>query len=184
MNLFPGTRGTISGRPRLNRKPLSVLVYGVPWATVALFSILPSWSMIASAPVLPPFGFLAFLAWRQVRPGLLPIWAGLPLGLTDDLFNGQPFGFAVLMWSLAAIVLDEVEMRLPWRNFITEWLVAVGLMITYILVSLAVADLGGAAAPVQVVVPQIVIALLSYPLIGRFIALADRFRLRPIVIAR
>ena len=72
----------------------------------------PGWLLIASAPVLPPLGFLAFVAWRQLRPGLLPVWAGLPLGLFDDLFSGQPFGTAVMLWSIAAIVLDVIEARL------------------------------------------------------------------------
>ena len=184
MSLRSSARRTPGGRPRINRVPMPLLAHGFPWLTVVLCSIMPSWLLIASAPILPPFGFLAFLAWRQLRPGLLPIWAGLPLGFVNDLYSGEPLGFAILSWSLAAIILDEVETRLPWRNFVTEWLVAVLLIGVYIALSLGAADLAGAGANIKVIVPQLVISLLTYPLVGRLIAVADRFRLRPFVLAR
>jgi rod shape-determining protein MreD len=146
-----------------------------------LATLLPSYALVASAPVLPPFAFLVFISWRQLRPGLLPVWAGLPLGIFDDLYSGQPFGSAVLLFSAAAIALDVIETRLPWRNFLTEWLVAIGLIILYIAIGLALANLGGAHTPLRVTWPQIVISILAYPLVGRFVALADRLRLTPFV---
>lgn len=149
-----------------------------------LASVLPGLSLIASAPVLPPFGFLLFISWRQLRPGLLPVWAGLPLGIFDDLFSGQPFGSAVLLFSAAAIALDAIETRLPWRNFLTEWLVAAGLIIVYIAFALVLANLGGAATPLLVTWPQIVISILTYPLVGRLVALCDRLRLVPFLEVR
>lgn len=172
------------GRSRINRAPSPTVVRVFPWLTIMLCSVLPGWLLIASAPVLPPAGFLAFIAWRQLRPGLLPMWAGLPLGLFDDLFSGQPFGSAVALWSISAIVLDLVEARLPWRNFFTEWLVAVGLILAYIVLCLGLSNMAGAAAPLSVVMPQIVISVLSYPLIGRLVAVFDRLRLTPFVVLR
>lgn len=172
------------GRPRINRAPSRILARSLPWVTIVLGSILPGWLMIASAPVLPPLGFLAFVAWRQLRPGLLPIWAGLPLGIADDLFSGQPFGSAVMLWSVAAIGLDVIEVRLPWRNFLTEWLVAIGLIVAYIVLCLGLSNITGAAAPIAVVLPQIVISVVCYPLVGRLVAFADRLRLTPIVVLR
>lgn len=168
-------------RRRINRAPSPLFAHGLPWVTIMLASVLPTWLLIASAPVLPPLGLLFFIAWRQLRPGLLPIWAGLPLGLFDDLYSGQPIGSAVMLWSMAAIVLDLIEARLPWRNFLTEWLVAAGLIIAYILAGLLLANIGGGATSIRVVVPQIVISILSYPLVGRCVAIADRFRLTPFV---
>jgi rod shape-determining protein MreD len=182
MALLPRTR--LAGRPRINRAPSPFVARSIPWLTIGFGSVLPGWLLIASAPVLPPFGFLAFVAWRQLRPGLLPVWAGLPLGMVDDLFSGQPFGSAVLLWSIAAIVLDVVEARLPWRNFLTEWLVAIGLIAVYVILCLALANLGGAASPLRVIVPQLVISIFAYPLVGRLVALADRLRLTPIVTLR
>lgn len=172
-------RARTAGRPRINRAPSPAIAHAVPWLTVVLAAMLPGWLLIASAPVLPPLGFLAFVAWRQLRPGLLPVWAGLPLGVADDLFSGQPLGSAVLLWSIAAIVLDVVEARLPWRNFLTEWLVAMGLIVAYIVLCLALANLEGAAAPLRVILPQLVISICAYPLVGRLVGLADRLRLTP-----
>ncbi|KQM17490.1 hypothetical protein [Novosphingobium sp. Leaf2] len=182
MPLLSRPDGTV--RQRINRRPSVIVASALPWLTVIAGSIMPGWLLIASAPVLPPLGFLVFLAWRQLRPGLLPMWAGLPLGMVDDLFSGAPFGTAVLLWSVAAIVLDNVETRLPWRNFLTEWLVAIGLIIAYMVLCLGIANIAGAAAFIDVIFPQVFISVLFYPLVGRFVALADRVRLTAFVAAR
>lgn len=166
-------------RKRINRAPSPLLAHAVPWISIMLGSLVPAWIVIASAPLLPPVGFLMLLAWRQLRPGLLPVWAGLPLGLFDDLYSGQPLGNAVLLWSLAVIVLDMVEARLPWRNFLTEWLVAAGLIIAYIVLGLGIANLAGAATPFAVIAPQMILSIFLYPAIGRIVAGFDRFRLLP-----
>lgn len=180
MNLFNRIRnpGKIP-RNRINRGPSPVLAIGLPWASIVLFSLAPTWIFIVSTPIVPPLGFLAFIAWRQLRPGLLPIWAGLPLGIFDDLISGQPFGSAVFLWSVATIVLDAIEARLPWRNFATEWLVAAGLITAYIVLCLALANLAGASTAIAVIMPQIVISILLYPLVGRAAAMFDRIRLTP-----
>lgn len=164
---------------RINRAPSPLIARGVPWVTVVLASIVPHWLVIASAPILPPFGFLTLLAWRQLRPGLLPMWAGLPLGLADDLFSGQPFGSAILLWSLTMIALDFIEGRFPWRSFLLEWAVAAGLLAAYCVLSLIAVNLAGAAAPLPVLAPQIAVGILVYPLVGRMVAAFDRLRLLP-----
>ncbi|MCB2078092.1 MAG: rod shape-determining protein MreD [Novosphingobium sp.] len=169
-------------RRKINRAPSPLLARSIPWLSVMLASILPSWLVIASAPVLPPLGFLVLISWMQLRPGLLPAWAGLPLGLFDDLYSGQPLGSAILLWSVATIMLEFIEVRLPWRNFLMEGLVASGLVTGYIVFSLGFANIAGASTPIQVIVPQIVIALLVYPMIGRFVSLLDRFRLLPFMV--
>lgn len=166
-------------RARINREPSPLIARGVPWLSVLLATLLPNWITIASAPVIPPLGFLVFISWRQLRPGLLPVWAGLPLGLFDDLYSGQPLGSAVILWSGAAIALDIVEARLPWRNFWTEWLLAAGLIAAYIVFCLLLANLAGSSTPLQVVVPQIALSVLCYPLVDRLVAWLDRLRLFP-----
>ncbi len=45
-----------------------------------LGSLAPLLPIIAAGPVLPPFGFMMLLAWRMVRPGLLPLWIGPAAG--------------------------------------------------------------------------------------------------------
>lgn len=168
-------------RQRINRAPSPVIAVGLPWLSIILGSVLSTLLVIASAPVMPPLGFLTYLAWRQLRSGLLPIWAGLPLGLFDDLYSGQPFGSAVLLWSVAAIVLDVVETRVPWRQFTTEWLVAAAITATYVIACLALANLASASTPLLTIVPQILASILIYPLVCRLVALIDQVRLVPIV---
>lgn len=168
-------------RRRINRAPSPVLARGVPWLSVMLASLLPGWLFMASAPYVPPFGFLVLLAWRQLRPGLLPVWAGLPLGFFDDLYSGQPLGSAILLWSVAMIVLEVIELRFPWRNFALEWLLATALIVAYIVLSLGAANAAGGNAPLVVLAPQVILSVLLYPFVGRIVALLDRLRLAPIM---
>lgn len=179
MSLFPLIKPVRkrAARSGINRAPSPILAMGMPWLAVMVGSIVPNVLFVTSAPLVPPLGFLIYIAWRQLRPGLLPVWAGLPLGLFDDLYSGQPFGSGALLWSLVAIVLDVVEARLPWRNFLTEWLVATVVIAVYIVLGLAFANLAGGSTALHIIVPQIVISILIYPLIGRLVALLDRIRL-------
>ena len=166
---------------RINRRPSSVVARTVPWLAVMLGSLLPGLLLVASAPVLPPLGFLTMLAWRQLRPGLLPIWAGMPLGFFDDLYSGQPMGSAVLLWSLVMIILEAIETRFPWRSFALEWLLAAALILAYVAACLLTAHAAGGSAPFAVLAPQAVLSVLIYPAIARVVAGLDRFRLIPFV---
>ena len=166
-------------RQRINRAPSPLVARSVPWLSVMLASVLPGWLFVASAPYVPPFAFLTLLAWRQLRPGLLPVWAGFPLGFFDDLYSGQPLGSAILLWSIAMIVLELIELRFPWRNFALEWAVATILIVVYIVAALGAANAGGGGAPLAVLAPQIILAVLVYPFVGRVVAALDRFRLIP-----
>lgn len=167
-------------RKKINRAPSPGLAMVVPWVLVMLGSLSPTWPIIASAPVLPPFGFLLLVGWQQLRPGLFPVWAGFPLGLFDDLFSGQPFGSAVVLWSAAMIALDFIDHRFPWRGFALNWLVASAFITAYLLFALQIANLGRGNTSSLVLLPQLAVAVLVYPVAARLVALADRFRLIPI----
>lgn len=158
---------------RISRAPSPLVAYLLPWLSVVFASILPTLPMIAQGPALPPLGYLALLGWRQLHPGLLPVWAGLPLGLVDDVFSGQPMGSAMVLWSASMLALDIIEHRFPWRNFAVEWAVAAGMIVAYILATTLIAR-GGSG---MLVAAQAVTAVLCYPIVGRVIAWADRIRL-------
>lgn len=162
---------------QIDRAPSTLLAGAVPWLSVMLASAAPGWAFIASAPIVPPLGLMVLLGWRLLRPGLLPLWAGLPLGLFDDLYSGQPLGSAILLWSLAMIVLEIVETRFPWRNFLQDWMAAAGLLSAAIFVGTVFANLTGGSTRLSVMNPQLLIAVLGYPVIGRLVAVLDRFRL-------
>jgi rod shape-determining protein MreD len=162
---------------RINRRESMLLAYGLPWATIMLGSLTPWLPVIAPAPVLPPLGFLVMLAWRLLRPGLLPPWAGLPLGLFDDLYSGQPLGSGVLLFSLALITIELVDIRFPWRNFWLDWLTASCILVPYLVIASLLS--GTELTPVQlgVIAPQVVLSIVLFPIIARVVAMADRFRL-------
>ncbi|MDG5487383.1 rod shape-determining protein MreD [Sphingomonas sp. BGYR3] len=89
----------------------------------SLLSLLP---LVATAPLLPPFGLMLLIGWRFLMPGKVPAWFALPLGLFDDLVSGQPVGSAVVLWTLCLLGIDVLDTRLMWRSFWQDWLVASG----------------------------------------------------------
>lgn len=163
---------------QINRSHSPVLARSVPWLTVMLGSLLQTLPMISSAPLVPPLGFLALLAWRQLHPGLLPVWAGLPLGLVDDLFSGQPMGCAMTLWSIAMITFDLIEQRFPWRSYLLDWAVAAAAIVLYLLASALLAHSGRGIAAIGLLAPQLLLSVLIFPLVERLIAVCDRLRLR------
>jgi len=162
---------------KINRAHWGPLAYGLPWLSILLGSLTPWLPIIAPAPLVPPLGFLMMLAWRLLRPGLLPLWAGLPLGLFDDLYSGQPFGSGVLLFSLTLIAIELIEIRFPWRNFWLDWLTASGMLSVYIVVAALFS--GAVAHPMQltVIVPQLVLSIVLFPVLARLVAQLDRLRL-------
>jgi len=170
-------RGGADTKRQINRAPSPFVARAVPWLTIMLGSVLQTLPFIASAPVMPPFGFLFLLAWRQLRPGLLPVWAGLPLGLFDDLLSGQPLGSAMLLWSATMIVLEALEQRFPWRSYLLDWLVATGFITAYLVLSSAIAHLGENGPFIGILVPQLLLSALIFPAGERLIAWCDRVRL-------
>ena len=167
-------------RKRINRAPSPILSRGVPWASVMLLSLVPFAPLVVSAPIMPPLAFMALLAWRMLRPGMLPVWAGAPLGAFDDLFSGQPFGSAVLLWSCAMLVMELVDIRLRWRGFVQDWALAAALIAAFLVLATLIANLTGGAAPVRTIVPQIALAVIAHPLVTRLVAALDRLRLLPL----
>ncbi len=162
---------------KINRDHSPALAYGLPWLSILLGSLTPVLPIIAAAPVLPPFGLLAMISWRLLRPGLLPLWAGFPLGLFDDLYSGQPLGSGILLFSLALIALDLVEMRFPWRGFWQNWLAASLIIAIYLIAAAIVSGADVSLIHLGVVLPQILLSILAFPIIASMVALLDRLRL-------
>ena len=175
-NLNPRARRDPYGS-RINRAQSPILAFGLPWVTVVLGSLAPWLPVIAPAPVMPPLGFVVLLAWRLLRPGLFPLWAGLPLGMLDDLYSGQPFGSAVLLFSLTLLGIELIELRFPWRGFLLDWALASVILALYLGASALVS--GAVLTPRQlvVIVPQLIISIVVFPLVARLIAGLDRVRL-------
>lgn len=174
--LDPRARADIYGQ-RINRAPYAWRVRSVPYASIMLGSILPVLLIADVMPLLPSLGFLMLLGWRMVRPGLLPLWAGAPLGAFDDLVSGQPFGSAILFWSLAMIAVELIETRFPWRGFWQDWFTAGVMAVIYWLATLLLSGAPVTAEMFLVALPQALLSILLYPILARMVAGLDRFRL-------
>ncbi|MCW5646724.1 MAG: rod shape-determining protein MreD [Sphingopyxis sp.] len=152
----------------------------VPVATVMIASALPLMlPLVASSPVLPPLGLLFFLCWQLLRTEMWPVWIGLPLGLWDDLYSGQPIGTAIGLWTLASLAIHYSSQRIYWRGFWHDWIIAA--LLVAIIQSLAalIAHPGaGTGRVLGLVLPQIVISILLVPLVMRLTGKFDNLRLR------
>ncbi len=153
--------------------PLPIAALIIPSGSVIAGSLLTLLPMIASMPLLPPFGFMMLIAWRLARIEALPVWSPLLLGLIDDLFSGQPFGNAMVSWTVAFIVIDLLDQRLVARDFWQDWLLASGAITAYLLFGRLM------ATPLQahvdtIVLVQIVVAVMLYPIVAQVISWLDR----------
>ena len=149
----------------------------VPYLTIILGSIIPAVLLVDSVPIVPPLGYLFLLCWRIMRPGLLPLWIGVPLGIIDDIFSGQPFGSAILLWSLTMIALEAIETRFPWRGFWQDWFTASLAIVLYVLAAMVVSGTNPTPILAFAVLPQILLAVVLYPVVARFVSRLDGFRL-------
>ena len=126
------------GRGGINRVQSPWRARSVPYISILFASLAPTWVMADVMPISPPMGFLIFLSWRMMRPDVMPIWAGVPLGLFDDLVTGQPVGSAIFLWSITMIGLELLESRFPWRGFWQDWFTASLVIAAYILLAMVV----------------------------------------------
>ena len=168
--LNPSSRSDHFGS-KIDRAHSPLIANGLPFVTILLGALAPLFPLIADGP------FMIFIAWQIVRPGLLPMWVGIPLGAFDDLFSGQPFGSAIMLWSITMLVLEIVEARFPWRGFWQDWLTAAAVLTVYLSVAALVSGTGLGLAILPYIVPQILLSILLFPIIARIIAVFDRMRL-------
>ena len=172
----PRARSDAYGR-RINREHSPLIALALPWLSILLGSLLPLFFIATALPLVPPTGFLMLLAWRLVRPGLLPVWAGFPLGLFDDLFSGQPLGSGVLLWSLTMLALDVLDRRIPWRSFPQDWIAAALAMLGYLLAAFMVSGATPSVPALVAIGPQALLSVLLCPAAARLVAALDRLRL-------
>ena len=175
--LDPPMQRRAYGGANINRVQDPWRANSVHYITIVLGSLLPFFVLADIMPIAPPLGFMLFLGWRLMRPGLMPMWAGVPLGAFDDLVSGQPFGCAIFLWSLTMIALELIETRFPWRGFGQDWFTASFGIVLYITAAMIVSGASLSLIVVSIVLPQMLLSILLYPLIARLIARADRFRL-------
>ncbi|SFS09318.1 rod shape-determining protein MreD [Sphingomonas jatrophae] len=158
----------------LPRVPLRTRM--TPAASVLAASLLAALPVIATAAVLPPFGLLALLAWRLLRPELWPVWAALPFGLFDDLVSGQPLGSGMASWTCVFLAIDRLDRRFPQRGWRFDWWIAAAASIFVLVAGMLAAALPLTMVPT--ILPQIAITILAFPAVSRTVAALDRWRLK------
>ncbi len=154
-----------------------VRVRVVPVLATMLASLATLLPIVATAPLMPPAGFVMLLAWRMLRPELWPVWIGIPLGLFDDLFSGQPLGTAMSLWTITLLIFDLIDSYVIWRDYWIDWLLAVIAIALYVLAGYWFSGLRGSPMTIDVLVPQILLSFLVFPLFVRICVRLDRWRL-------
>lgn len=164
-------------RRQINREHSPLLAALILYGSIILASWAPTFLVTASMPLLPPMGFLLLVGWHLMRPGTLPAWIGFPLGAIDDLVSGQPFGSAILLWSIALLAFEWFESRFPWRGFLQDWLASAIACGSYVLLA---AFISGAVLSLPIlaaIVPQLLLSMALYPIVAAMVAALDRIRL-------
>jgi rod shape-determining protein MreD len=151
----------------------------IPLASTVVAILLALLPLVASAPLLPDFGFLVLITWRLLRPEIWTARSALALGLLSDLVAGHPLGQAMLLWTAAFLVFDLIDSRLGFRDYWMDWLIASGALILHTVGAWYIGLLMGSDVRFTVMIPQIGLSVLAYPLAARLVLALDRWRLAP-----
>lgn len=147
----------------------------LPWISVLLGSLITIVPVVASLPLLPPVGLLVLLAWRLLAPLALRLWAPALLGLFDDLVSGQPVGSAMLLWTLASLLVQALDARSGVRDFLQRWgIAAVAIALCLVGGRLIASPLGAHVDTVLVL--QVVVSILLFPLVAFTVTRVDARR--------
>jgi rod shape-determining protein MreD len=149
----------------------------VPLLSTLAGSALAALPIVASSPLLPDFGFLMLITWRLLRPEIWTPRTALALGLLSDLVTGHPLGQGMLLWTTSFLVLDLIDSRLGFRDYWMDWLIAAGVLFFQIVGGWYIALLMGADVRFAVMLPQIGLTILAYPVAARIVLGLDRWRL-------
>ncbi|AEI37740.1 MAG: rod shape-determining protein MreD [Zymomonas mobilis subsp. pomaceae] len=151
-----------------------------PLIMVLFASLLETGPLVSVLPLLPSFGLLVALGWRLLRPELWQAWIALPLGMSNDLINGQPLGISMISWTICFLAFDIIDNRLVWRNYWQDWIFASCAIIFCTLFSLFMTSWiikGHTILLILSIMPEILISILLFPLVEALCAIVDRWRL-------
>jgi rod shape-determining protein MreD len=149
----------------------------VPILSTLGASLLALWPFVAISPIVPDFAFLVLLAWRLLRPEMWQAHVALPLGLFNDLVAGLPVGQSMALWTVTFLLLDAVDSRVGWRDYWLDWLFAAFAILLYTTGGWYIARLMGSIAEYRILLPQLALSVLVYPLVARLVVGLDRWRL-------
>ncbi len=169
-------RAALHSKRRIGQGPQLGAAY-IPATTVVVASLLSALPIVSSSGWYPDFGFLVLIAWRLLRSEPWPAWWAAPLGLVNDLLTGSPIGLSVMLWTANMLVLDLIDRRTIWRDYWIEWVLAAILLLVNEWAEWHVAAVMGAPLPFTFVVPPLLVAVLSFPIVAWLVSRVDRWRL-------
>jgi rod shape-determining protein MreD len=149
----------------------------VPIVTTVAACLLALFPIVVSSPLIPDFALLVVIAWRLLRTEMWTATTALPLGLFNDLVAGHPLGQSMALWTTLFLAYDVMDARLVWRDYWMDWFVAALSIIFYGFGAWYIGERMGSSTRFTVMLPQIGISVLAYPIVARLILGLDRWRL-------
>jgi len=168
----------IARRSPFEHQPSTVKIVWMPIGAVMLASMLPIMPVIATAPLMPPLGFMMFISWRLLHREIWHPWAGAALGLYDDFWSGHHIGTAMLLWSVAQFGVALMDRRMLWRDYWQDWMLAAFGLVGYLSLALLIDNKLGGQTLWIMIVPQVLVAILLQPYVIRMTGYIDVWRFR------
>jgi len=149
----------------------------VPFLSTLAAILLSLFPIVMASPLIPNVGFLALITWRLLRPEIWPAQAALGFGLFADLVSGHPLGQSMLLWTIVFLAFDYVDSRLGFRDYWMDWLLAAAALLFHGFGVWYIALLMGSDTAFPVMIPQLGLSILAYPVAARLVLGLDRWRL-------
>lgn len=149
----------------------------LPVASVIAACLLSLLPIVMTSPVIPDLALLVLIAWRLLRPEMWSATTVLLLGLFNDLVTGNPIGQSMALWTILFLIYDVLDARLVWRDYWIDWFVAALSIMFYTYAVWYIGHRMGNTIEFAIVLPQMGLSILSYPIIARLVLALDRWRL-------
>ena len=148
-----------------------------PAASVLIASLIVLLPIVATSLIVPDFAFIVLVAWRLLRPEIWTPKAALGFGLFEDLVAGHPLGQSMALWTITFLAFEFLDAKLNFRDYWMDWFFASLAIIFHTFGSWYVARLMGNSVDFSVMLPQLGLSILAYPLVARVVLAVDRWRL-------
>ncbi len=133
--------------------------------------------IVSTSLIVPDLAFMTLIAWRLLRPEIWTPKAALAVGMFEDLVAGHPLGQSMALWTIIFLAFEIVDAKLSFRDYWMDWFFAAIALIFHTFGVWYVARLMGNGAEFSVMLPQLALAILGYPLVARVVLAIDRWRL-------
>lgn len=169
MNRIAGSQSEVRIRDLRNRF--------VPLASTIVAILLVLLPFVVATPLIPDLGLMVLVAWRLLRPEIWTANTALGLGLFNDLVAGNPIGQSMLLWASLFLIFDIIDSRLGFRDYLMDWAIAAVAIAGVHAGAWYIALLFGSDTGIAIVLPQMALGALAYPIVARIIIALDHWRL-------